>query len=452
MASLRHDAGTRRTRAADFTRETGVMASLRRLLDLPVTSYYLVFICVLALIGFGLIMVLSASSITAYRAGEGSSFSVFNRQGIYAIIGVTVMIALSYAPVNWFKKAAPIIFIGALALQTLPLIPGLGHEVQGNAGWIKIGGFQGQPAEFTKIALAIWLATFFAHKATKLTSLKELMPAIIGLAAVLGLVLAGRDLGTALIVMATALGTVFVAGLPWRYLITAFLGIAAVVTLLVITSANRMARIRAMFIGHEHEAMDPLGHHWQSNHGLFALASGGWFGVGLGASREKWLWLPEAHNDFIFAIIGEELGLLGSVAVLLLFSVLGYGLIRIVLRTDDRMIQAATAGIFMWLIGQALVNIGVVSGVLPVIGVPVPLKQLDGMDSLLSIVQMPAGVPVATVSIGGAKNAGLLAARILGAGEGEDAAAIRQRLDTYRDELKATAEAKGRALLDQLDG
>ncbi|MCT1829887.1 MULTISPECIES: putative lipid II flippase FtsW [Brevibacterium] len=393
MASLRHDAETRRTRAADFTRGTGVMASLRRLLDLPVTSYYLVFICVLALIGFGLIMVLSASSITAYRAGEGSSFSVFNRQGIYAIIGVTVMIALSYAPVNWFRKAAPIIFIGALALQTLPLIPGLGHEVQGNAGWIRIGGFQGQPAEFTKVALAIWLATFFAHKATKLTSLKEVMPAIIGLAAVLGLVLAGRDLGTALIVMATALGTVFVAGLPWRYLITAFLGIAAVVTLLVITSANRMARIRAMFVGHENEAMDPLGQHWQSNHGLFALASGGWFGVGLGASREKWLWLPEAHNDFIFAIIGEELGLLGSVAVLLLFSVLGYGLIRIVLRTDDRMIQAATAGIFMWLIGQALVNIGVVSGVLPVIGVPLPFVSYGGSALLATCIA--AGVVLA---------------------------------------------------------
>lgn len=395
MTSLRHpsEAHTRQTRAADFARETGLRASLRRLLDMPVTSYYLVFISVLALIGFGLIMVLSASSISAYRAGEGSSFSVFYRQGLFAVIGVALMIGLSYVPVAWFKKTASIVFLGAVVLQTLPLVPGLGHEVQGNAGWIRVGGFQGQPAEFTKIALAVWLATFFAYKSAKLGSLREILPALIGLTVVLGLVLAGRDLGTAIIVVATALGTVFVAGLPWKYLITAFLGIAAVVAALVLTSANRMARIRAMFAGHDTDAMDPLGQHWQSNHGLFALASGGWFGVGLGASREKWLWLPEAHNDFIFAIIGEELGLLGSGAVLLLFSVLGFGLIRIVLRTEDRMIQAAVAGIFMWFIGQALVNIGVVSGVLPVIGVPLPFVSYGG--SALLATCMAAGIVLA---------------------------------------------------------
>ena len=173
---------------------------------------------------------------------------------------------------------------------------------------------------------------------------------------------------------------------PWRHFLGALAMIGAVVALMVVTSANRMARVRAMLTGSDSAEMDPLGQHWQSNHGLYALASGGWFGVGLGASREKWSWLPEAHNDFIFAIIGEELGLLGSVVVLLLFAALGYGLVRIIMRSRDRFVQTSTAAVFMWLVGQAAVNIGVVAGVLPVIGVPLPLVSYGGSALLATLI------------------------------------------------------------------
>ncbi|GAA4285274.1 putative lipid II flippase FtsW [Brevibacterium daeguense] len=377
----------RRTTPEDFIRSgSGVWASVRRLLELPVTSYYIVLFATLALTALGLIMVLSASSIVSYDGGEGSSFTLFNRQLVFALIGLFMMFTLSLAPLRfWRFIAGPAIILGML-LQVLPFIPGLGQTVNGSTSWVEIGGVQAQPAEFVKVALALWLGVFLANKATKLHSIRELMPAVAVLGIVLGFILYGRDLGTGIIIMGLALGALFVGGVPWRYFFAALAAILAVVAVMVLTSANRMARIKAMFTGGDSAQMDALGQHWQSNHGLFALASGGWFGVGLGASREKWSWLPEAHNDFIFAIIGEELGLVGSFIVILLFLVLGYGLIRILMRTDDRFVQATTAGVFVWLIGQAAVNIGVVAGVLPVIGVPLPLVSYGGSALIATLI------------------------------------------------------------------
>ncbi|MGW9826357.1 putative lipid II flippase FtsW [Brevibacterium sp. CS2] len=380
-------AQARSTRPQDFLRgDTGVLAVLRRIHDLPVTSYYLVLAATLALTGIGLVMVLSASSITSYAAGEGSSFSVVGRQAAFAVVGLLCMLGLSFVPLRGWRMIAPLAIIVGIALQVLPFIPGLGRTVNGSTSWVSIGGIQGQPAEFVKAALALWLGVFLANKAHRLRSLKEMLPAVLVLMAVLGFILYGRDLGTGLIIMGLALGALFVGGVPWRHFLGALAMIGAVVALMVVTSANRMARVRAMLTGSDSAEMDPLGQHWQSNHGLYALASGGWFGVGLGASREKWSWLPEAHNDFIFAIIGEELGLLGSVVVLLLFAALGYGLVRIIMRSRDRFVQTSTAAVFMWIVGQAVVNIGVVAGVLPVIGVPLPLVSYGGSALLATLI------------------------------------------------------------------
>lgn len=380
-------ARARRTRPQDFLRrEDGLLAALRRIHDLPVTSFYLVLASTLALTAIGLTMVLSASSITAYAGGEGSSFSVFARQAVFAVVGLVAMIsAAACTPRIWRALAVPAIVLG-VGLQVLPFVPGLGRTVNGSTSWVSIGGIQGQPAEFVKVALALWLGVFLANRARHLAEFRTLLPVIAVLGLVLGFILYGRDLGTGLIIMGLALGALFVGGVPWKYFLTALAGIGALVVLLVVTSANRMARVKAMFGAADPAAADPLGQHWQSNHGLYALASGGWFGVGLGASREKWSWLPEAHNDFIFAIIGEELGLLGSFVVLLLFAALGYGLIRIVMRSRDRFVQTTTAAVFMWIVGQALVNIGVVAGVLPVIGVPLPLVSSGGSALLATLI------------------------------------------------------------------
>ena len=151
-----------------------------------------------------------------------------------------------------------------------------------------------------------------------------------------------------------------------------------------------MARIQALFTGHASDIADPLGQHWQSNHGLYALASGGWLGVGLGGSREKWAWLPEAHNDFIFAIIGEELGLVGTLAVVVLFGLLSYGIVRIIMRSQDRFVQTVSAGLLAWLAGQAFINIAVVTGLLPVIGVPLPFVSYGGSSLVATL--LGAGV------------------------------------------------------------
>lgn len=365
----------------------------KNLLDLPVTSFYIVMLAVVLLTGFGLIMVLSASSITAYRGGEGNSFSIFVRQGVFAVAGLVCMWIASHIKVSMWKKLAPVVLIVGLAAQVLPLTP-LGVNVNGNRSWFEVtSGLRIQPAEFVKIALALFIGKFMADRIRVLNRFSAVLP-VIGAAGIsIGLVVAGHDLGTALIVIAVALGSMFVGGLPWRWLFTLGAVVTAGVSALVLTSANRIARVQALLGGSSGNNADPLGQHWQSNHGLYALASGGWLGVGLGGSREKWAWLPEAHNDFIFAIIGEELGLVGTLAVVVLFGCLGYGIVRIIMRTEDRFVQTAAAGIFAWLVGQAFVNIAVVTGLLPVIGVPLPFVSYGGSSLVATL--LAAGVLLA---------------------------------------------------------
>jgi cell division protein FtsW len=195
------------------------------------------------------------------------------------------------------------------------------------------------------------------------------------------LVLIGNDLGTALIMISIVAALLFVAGAPLRVFGLASGAALPVVALLVATSANRRNRIDMWLSG---QCTDIYGSCLQTLHSQWALATGGWWGVGLGASRQKWSWLPEAHNDFIFAIIGEELGLAGTLSVLALFALLGFGLFRLVLTSNDMFVKVATGGVLVWVVGQAVVNVGAVIGVLPVIGVPLPLVSSGG-SALITI-------------------------------------------------------------------
>ena len=351
------------------------MAPLLARLESPVTSYYLILSTMLVLVVFGLVMVLSASMVTSLKDG-GSAFSDFTSQAVYAVLGLVGAAAASRIPVAWYRRLAIPGLALAMLMQALTLVPRIGVEVNGNRNWIRLGPVQLQPSEFTKIGLVLVAALLLTKKRKSLGSLTHvLVPFVLPVAAgVIGLVLVGHDLGTALVLLAIVAAVLFVAGVPMRFFVGAFLVAAAGVLALVVTSSNRMTRIGS-WLGC---GTDTTGTCYQSVHGLYALADGGWWGVGLGASMEKWGWLPEAHNDFIFAIIGEELGLPGTFVILMLFALLAFACYRLVARTQDHFVRIASAGVMAWLLIQAMINIGSVIGVLPVIGIPLPLVSAGG--------------------------------------------------------------------------
>ena len=345
------------------------------LLDRPLTSYYLVLGSAGLLLVLGLVMVFSASSVTSF-AVSGSSLTVVQKQAIWVAVGVPLVWITSRLSVTWWRRLAyPGLFI-TIGLLALVLVPGIGVEVNGNTNWIEFGGpFRLQPSEAAKLALVLFGADLLARK-TKLLGLWRhlLIPLAPVSAVVIGLVLAGGDLGTALILMAIVGGLYFFAGAPFRLFGLLGASVITLVVLMSISAPHRMSRFTTWL----NPDADYLGDGWQAVHSKFALASGGWWGLGLGASREKWGTLPEAHTDFIYAVIGEELGLMGTLVVLILVAALIYGGIRIALRCHDPFVRLAAAGATTWLAVQSLINIGAVVGVLPITGVPLPLVSYGG--------------------------------------------------------------------------
>jgi cell division protein FtsW len=342
----------------------------------PVTTYYLLLSATAMLVVIGLVMVLSASSVTSYK-DTNSSYTVFLSQLQSGVIGVIcAFVATRVRLITWKRISVPMLAL-ALFLQALVFVPGLGVSINGNRNWIQIAGQQVQPSEFAKVALVLFGATVLTKKRRKLG---EFMHAAVPLvfpagALLLLLVLGGKDLGTSLVLLAILGGLLFAAGVPARMFLVAGAAFAALAAVMVVTSANRMGRINDWIGG---GCVDPHGSCWQTTHGQYALADGGWWGVGLGASREKWQWLPAAHNDFIFAIIGEELGLPGTLVIIGLFGLLAFACYRLVVRSGDFFVRVATAGVMVWILAQAMINIGGVIGLLPVIGVPLPLVSSGG--------------------------------------------------------------------------
>lgn len=343
------------------------------------------------LVGIGLIMVLSSSSISSYLDDEGF-FGGFWRQATYALIGVPLMLLAASLPLRFWKRWAWWLFGLGLVLQLLVFTP-LGIEVWGNRNWIQIGSFGGQPSEMLKLALIVWIGTVLLAKERLLGQVKhELIPIVVpGAALALGLVLLGRDLGTGLIMGAVVMGTMYFGGLSWKSItITAASGLFAV-AVLVLSSENRLNRLFSFADGHS----DYSGLGWQPLHGQWALAGGGVFGVGLGGSKAKWSWLPAADNDYIFAIIGEELGLIGALLVIALYVVLAATMLRAIGRARDRFGRAVIGGIMIWIVGQAFVNIGVVIRVLPVLGVPLPLISAGGTALIACLLAIGVVISIA---------------------------------------------------------
>ncbi|MCW1249550.1 putative lipid II flippase FtsW [Acaricomes phytoseiuli] len=340
------------------------------------SDYYLILGCTLALTGIGLMMVFSASSVSLTSSGDSNPFSLGIRETIFAILGLTAMFLLSRIPVRLLKAGAwPLL---GLTLVTLVLVAAVGRNVGGNQNWISIGGFSFQPSELAKLALILWMATVLAAKEKLLNRWQHIFLPVVPVAAlVIGFILLGHDLGTAVIVMLIAASGLFLAGAPRFLFVTAGLLGVVVALGLALTNANRTSRLGA-WLGQCGPGEDPQGLCDQAQNGLYALASGGWFGVGLGQSRQKWTWIPEAHNDFIFAVIGEEFGLLGSLVVIGLYTLLAVAMFRVIIRHDDMFVRVLCGGITTWMIGQAFVNIAMVTGLLPVIGVPLPLISYGG--------------------------------------------------------------------------
>jgi cell division protein FtsW len=356
-----------------------------RRFESPVTAYYLVLGSTVALTVIGLVMVLSSSSVESLRT-TGTPYTYFTKQALFAAAALPAAWIASRVPLRIWTKLAWPAFAAAFFGLLLVFTP-LGFAVQGNRNWISIGGFTAQPSEAAKLAVVIWGATVLRQKRPLFRDpLHILVPLVPGVALLLLLVLGGHDLGTSMVLMGITAMLLFAAGAPLRIFLAGSLGAGLLLVALIGLSANRTERLNSWLTGAG--CSDRYGSCWQTLHGKWALATGGWWGVGLGASRQKWSWLPEAHNDFIFAIVGEELGLVGTLAVLLLFAVLGLGLYRLVVSSRDFVVKVATAGVFAWVIGQALVNLGGVLGLLPVIGVPLPLLSSGGSALLTTLVAL----------------------------------------------------------------
>jgi cell division protein FtsW len=353
----------------------------RALLDRPLTSYYLIVGVTTLLLGLGLVMVLSTSSVYDLSYGE-SPYYDFEWQLAGIVVGVPIMWLAARSSPRLFRAAAyPLIAVSILGLG-LTMIHGVSHAENGASRWIAVGPLHFQPSELAKLALAVWGADLLARK-EKLGLLTDwrhiLVPLMPGTAVLAMLVMAGDDLGTTLILLIVFLALLWIAGTPGR-VFTALLILMSLILLLLIVTANyRLKRLLGYF---EPQSSDPLGAQMQPMQGKYALGSGGIFGVGLGASREKWGWLPESTTDFIFAIIGEELGLVGTLCVTALYGALAYAGLRVARRVPDTFSRLAAAAITAWIVVQAVVNIGAVIGVLPISGVPLPLVS-KGLSSVL---------------------------------------------------------------------
>ena len=363
--------------------ESGRVGSWLQRLDSPVTSYYVLLSVAVVLVVIGLIMVLSASSVMSLvQTNNGTPYLYFRKQLQFALMGAVAMGVAAHVPVRTWKALSVPILLVALFMQLLVFTP-LGISVNGNRNWLAAGPVTVQPSEFAKVGLVLVGAAVLSAKRRSLGRLSHvvvpfLFPASV---ATIGLVLAGHDLGTVMVMGGVVAAVLFAAGVPRRLFVWGAATFTTLAVLMVVTSPNRLARFD-VWLGKD---TDPYGAARQPLHGRYALADGGWWGVGLGASREKWSWLPEAHNDFIFAILGEELGLPGTLVMLGLFCALALVCYRIVLRTQDTFVRIATAGVMAWIVCQAIINIGAVIGLLPVIGVPLPLVSYGGSSLMTSM-------------------------------------------------------------------
>jgi cell division protein FtsW len=347
----------------------------------PLSTYYLIMGSTLLLLGLGLVMVLSASSVESVRI-FGSAYTLALRQALFAVVGVIALIFAARSSIQFWRKSAWVFLTIAFVLLILVLV--IGVEVAGQRNWIEIfGPFRLQPSEFAKLALVIWGAEVLTRKDRHIPTWRNILVPILPVAGIMMiLVLLQGDFGNTLMLGAILCGILFAAGIPMRlFALFGGFGLFAV-WLLTLAAPYRMERITNWL----NPDSDRLGFGWQVAQGQYALGTGGIWGVGLGGSREKWGSLPEAHTDFIFPVIGEELGLVGTSAVLLLFGILAFSIFRLSKNSREPFVRLAAAGVGSWIVVQAVINIGAVLGLLPVTGVPLPLVSYGGSSLIPTLI------------------------------------------------------------------
>ncbi len=372
-------AGTRRTPGRAVP---GARPRLRgpAWLDGPMTSCHLVIGAAGLLLAIGLVMVFSASAIEAALNDE-PAWKPGLDQLVFAALGLVALGVAVRLPVGLVRRWSPVALVGVAVLLLAVLVPGIGSEYNGSRAWISLGFTDFQPSELSKLVLALWGAHVLALRGRHLTVKTLLVPLVPVFLVLSALLLLEPDFGAVVSLALVLFGLLHAGGAPWR--VWAVLGATAVtgVVLLVMTAPYRLERITAFL----DPFADPTDTGFQAIRGFYALATGGLWGVGLGNSAMKWNLLPEAESDYIFAIIGEELGFLGCLVVVTLYGVLAYAGFRIARRTADRFVQLASVAITVWLVGQAAMNTGYVVGLLPVTGVTLPLVSAGGTSLVLTL-------------------------------------------------------------------
>ncbi|MDM4141171.1 putative lipid II flippase FtsW [Mycobacterium sp. FLAC0960] len=347
----------------------------------PMTSFHLIIAVAGLLTTLGLIMVLSASGVRSYDA-DGSAWVIFGKQVLWTVIGLIACYASLRMSVRFIRRVAFTGYVVTVILLVLVLVPGIGNLANGSRKWFVVAGFSMQPSELAKIAFAIWGAHMLAARRLERASLRELLIPLVPAAVIaLALIVAQPDLGQTVSLGIILLALLWYAGLPLRVFVTSLLAVFVAGAILAMSAGYRSDRVRS-WINPEN---DPQDTGYQARQAKFALAHGGIFGDGLGQGVAKWNYLPNAHNDFIFAIIGEELGFIGAFALLVLFGLFAYTGMRIARRSADPFLRLLTATTTMWVLGQAFINIGYVIGILPVTGIQLPLISAGGTSTAATL-------------------------------------------------------------------
>ncbi len=342
---------------------------------------YILLLVTLALMGIGIVMVYSTSAILA---GDrfGDPYYFLKRQALCAAMGLAVMLAMMFFPYGKLKSVAyPILILSILSLVAV-LIPGIGHRAGGSMRWLKIHGFSFQPSEFAKLGLIIFLAYFLTKKEDKIRSFSfGFLPTLLISGLVIGLVLKEPDFGAALFMTVMVFLLLFVSGARVIYIAGAILVSVPVIYYFLMNVAYRHRRLMSFIRPWD----DPTGTSFQIIQSFLSFGSGGLFGLGLGEGRQKLFFLPAPHTDFIFSIIGEELGLIGAMVVVLLFLILTVRGLHIGLSLEDRFGSYLALGITLMIALQCLINMGVVLGLLPTKGLTLPLISYGGTSLVINL-------------------------------------------------------------------
>ena len=347
----------------------------------PKSLDFICFFTVIALLSFGVVMVYSSSAVSAY-VNFNDSYYFFKRQLVWGALGfIAMLFTLTIDYHVWRKLATPALLV-TVVLLILVLIPGLGKVVNGARRWLGFGSLYLQPSEIAKISMVLYSSANLARHQEKITSfLKGLLPQLVILLVIFGLILKEPDLGTALVIGGTVFVMLFAAGARLSHLASlGFVGVVGIIAAIIL-EPYRLKRLLAF----SNPWADPLDTGYHIIQSLYALGSGGLFGVGLGRSREKFLYLPEPHTDFIFAILGEELGFIGTIAVILLFFLFAWRGFKIAIAAPDIFGSLLATGITTMIVVQALMNIAVVTASMPVTGIPLPFISFGGSALIFTL-------------------------------------------------------------------